>query len=258
MSIRTMDRVWKSSRQSGGKLLLLLAIADFANDNGMAYPGIETLAEKTRQSRRTVQRQLAELEISQDLAIEPGTGRSNTNTYWVLAGLDPNVKRKLIEGAQKAKGDKMTLFIKNKKGDTSDVKGDICETKRVTSATKRVTSTTLKGDIAMTPEPSLTVIKQKKENRYQPGIDPDPAKAFLWLLNLWIAEGKTGKSVYSRLSLCLSAEGEGGELLIIPNSEEDAIWLESHALQTFQRQMAGNSMYQKIRIIAPAMVEVEQ
>ncbi len=281
MSIRTMDRVWKSSRKSGGKLLLLLAIADFANDNGMAYPGIETLSEKTRQSRRTVQRQLSELETSQELAIEPGTGRSNTNTYWVLAGLDPNVKQKLIEGAQKAKGDKMTPFSKSgstvpangsddkkgekmtpfsdqKKGDICDIKGDICDTQRVTSTTQRVTSATLKGDIAMTPEPSLTVIKHKKENRYDPGAgSKESEQALEWLISFWVYDGIKGRPVYDRLSRCRSADGAEGELLILPGSSDDAEWLRDHALNNLQRQITGHQIYQTVKISEPAMAECE-
>ena len=173
MSIRTMDRVWKNSMQSGGKLLLLLAIADFANDKGMAYPGIDTLAEKTRQSRRTVQRQLAELEAEQEIAIEPGTGRSNTNTYWVLTGFEPNLKQEHIQHCQKLKGDKMTPFNKKIKGVIHDIKGDISGKERVTSDAKKGLKGDIhdiKGDIAMTPEPLLTVIKENRQlsNRYEP------------------------------------------------------------------------------------------
>lgn len=175
MSIRTMDRVWKISTQSGGKLLLLLAIADFANDDGMAYPGIDTLAQKTRQSRRTVQRQLSELEAEGEIAIEPGTGRSNTNTYWVLAGLDQNLRQKHIEHCKRLKGDKMTPFNEPIKGDISGKKGDISGKERMTSDAKKSLKgdiDDIKGDTAMTPEPLLTVIKDNRQlsNRHEPSL----------------------------------------------------------------------------------------
>ena len=38
MSVRVSSRVWESSAQSGGGLLMLLAIADFADDDGVAFP----------------------------------------------------------------------------------------------------------------------------------------------------------------------------------------------------------------------------
>jgi len=152
-----MDRVWKNSREGGGKLLLLLAIADFADDDGMAFPGIDTLAEKTRQSRRTVQRQLRELEEEQEIAIEPGTGRSNTHTYWVLTGLDENIKQERIEAVQKLKGDILSSI---KKGDKPDEKRASSDPQKP----ERATSTTLKGDIAMTPEPLLTKKRKRLIN----------------------------------------------------------------------------------------------
>lgn len=280
MSIRTMDRVWKNSRQSGGKLLLLLAIADFSNDNGMAYPGIDTLAEKTRQSRRTIQRQLTELEADRELAIENGTGRSNTNTYWVLAGMDENLKQKIIDEVNKAnsvkmtpfttaksdkttpppikkddrmtpfspkKGDKMTP-INSKKGVISGKKGDIDDTKRVTSDAERVTSTTKKGDTAMTPEPSLTVINQENKNRYETYQDRKEKRAFDWLTRLWMLEGLRGQNVYDRLIRCRSADGGDGVLVIIPASEEDAAWLQARAFEILQRQIVGSPDFNKIQI----------
>ena len=47
-----MARVWEWSAASGGGLLALLAIADFANDNGVAWPSLSVLAAKARLSVR--------------------------------------------------------------------------------------------------------------------------------------------------------------------------------------------------------------
>ena len=63
MSIRVMTQVWDSGQYSGSKLLLLLALADFAHDDGdNIYPTVDTLVQKTRCDRRTVQRNLRQLE----------------------------------------------------------------------------------------------------------------------------------------------------------------------------------------------------
>lgn len=49
MSIKAIDRVFDYSRQKGGKLLLLIAIAESAKEDGTgAWPGRDTLAHKTR------------------------------------------------------------------------------------------------------------------------------------------------------------------------------------------------------------------
>lgn len=59
-----MTAVWDHAHGvSGGPLLVLLALADFANDDGTgAYPKQATLATKTRLSERHVRRVLAQLE----------------------------------------------------------------------------------------------------------------------------------------------------------------------------------------------------
>lgn len=60
-----MSLVWERFEAGGGALLLALALADFADDAGRSiWPSVQTLMRKTRQSRRTVQRQLAELRAS--------------------------------------------------------------------------------------------------------------------------------------------------------------------------------------------------
>src|SRR6266567_4637367 len=47
---------------SAGRKLLLLALANYADENGVCWPSQETLARDTEQSLDTVQRQLAALE----------------------------------------------------------------------------------------------------------------------------------------------------------------------------------------------------
>ena len=76
-----MTLVWEHAPASGNELLLLLAIADQANDLGAdAWPSIDTLARRTRLNSRTVQRLLQRLAARQLLAIEPGGGR-RSNRY---------------------------------------------------------------------------------------------------------------------------------------------------------------------------------
>lgn len=237
MSIRTMDRVWKNSIQSGGKLLLLLAIADFANDDGMAYPGIDTLAEKTRQSRRTVQRQLSELEDESELAIEPGTGRSNTNTYWVLAGMDPNLRQKHIEHCQALKGDKMTPFNQQIKGDISGLKGDISGNKRVTSDAENDVKGDIpgkKGDTAMTPEPLLTIKDNRQlSNRYEPS---DLHKKIIAHFGSDLSP--QNKKIVGLLKKCRPRADNSTLVLQTPNPDEYA-WLSNRMEKYINRILIG-------------------
>lgn len=52
MSVRTSGAVWGGSKHSGSALLMMLAIADFSDDDGWAHPAVATLAAKTRMRPR--------------------------------------------------------------------------------------------------------------------------------------------------------------------------------------------------------------
>lgn len=84
MSVRAMAKVWELSSHSSRELLMLLAIADFADDDGRAYPAIGTLAKKCRMSSRNAMRILASLRNSGELQIGVNAGPRGCNTYRVL------------------------------------------------------------------------------------------------------------------------------------------------------------------------------
>lgn len=85
MSIKCMTRVWENSSEKGSALLLLLAIADCAHDDGYAWPGIQYLAKKTRLSKGSVIRLTKRLEECGDLFVIHS--RRKGNKYIVKAGL---------------------------------------------------------------------------------------------------------------------------------------------------------------------------
>ena len=63
MSVKVMTAVFERYPGGGGEMLLALALADHASDDGSrVFPGIKALSEKTRQSERTVQYQLRRME----------------------------------------------------------------------------------------------------------------------------------------------------------------------------------------------------
>lgn len=63
MSVRVMSQVWELDLPAFEKLVLL-ALADCANDEGLAWPSIATLRRKTNAGERTVQRSLRSLEAA--------------------------------------------------------------------------------------------------------------------------------------------------------------------------------------------------
>jgi hypothetical protein len=80
-----MSWVWENSKAEGVDRLVLLAVADSANDMGMdAYPSVTTLVRKTGVSERTVQRSLKRLASIGELHIASNAGRNGVNVYRVL------------------------------------------------------------------------------------------------------------------------------------------------------------------------------
>ncbi|MDU0295050.1 helix-turn-helix domain-containing protein [Saccharothrix longispora] len=90
MSIRVMTWVWEHAEAAGTDLLLMLAIADSADDQGRnAWPSIMDLSRKTRLDERTVQRRLRRLHDQGRIAIEAGGGRRR-NRYAIAMFPPPN------------------------------------------------------------------------------------------------------------------------------------------------------------------------
>lgn len=85
MSARSSGNVWKYSQHKGSDLLVLLAIADYAKDDGTgAWPSVAGLAEKTRLSERNIQYILRKLEASGELVIEKHAGPRGCHLYHVV------------------------------------------------------------------------------------------------------------------------------------------------------------------------------
>jgi hypothetical protein len=76
VSIEVLSAVWKRSTQEGKCLLVLLALADNADeDRWLAWPSVATLAKKARMSERSVQRALRSLEDAGEIVLVREGGR---------------------------------------------------------------------------------------------------------------------------------------------------------------------------------------
>jgi pyocin large subunit-like protein len=85
MSIELINAVWKHSQQKkSGALVVLQAIADYANADGIAWPAVATLARKTRMSKQNLQRWLSALQRDGELRILRNQGRHGTNNLQSL------------------------------------------------------------------------------------------------------------------------------------------------------------------------------
>jgi hypothetical protein len=89
MSIRAIEHVWQHSKMRGTHLLMMLAIANYAQDNmAGAFPSYATLAKRCRVSRRTAMRVAAECATAGEIRIRHnGPNGSNFYDITVSAGV---------------------------------------------------------------------------------------------------------------------------------------------------------------------------
>jgi hypothetical protein len=117
--------------------LIMIAIADFADDSGKAWPSIDTLADRAECSRRSVQEHLQHLRAAGELVIIPNAGRSGTHLYRII-------------------------FKKNH-GTTPHVEGDADPAPPVQMAAGNLHKGGANGRRSSAPEPSGTVIEPSNE-----------------------------------------------------------------------------------------------
>ena len=84
MSVEAISEVWKRSRQKSGSLLVLLALADYTNNEGIAWPAVSALARKVRMSKRNTQRCVRALQEAGELEVRRNRGRRGSNIYRIL------------------------------------------------------------------------------------------------------------------------------------------------------------------------------
>lgn len=81
MSIKFMAWVWDEGPSDKAEAFLLLALADYSNDEGECWPAVASLAHKCRMSERGIQTVIRRLVDGGWLEIEAGGGRKNCNLY---------------------------------------------------------------------------------------------------------------------------------------------------------------------------------
>ena len=150
MSVKAMAWVWDQDIPRDEKYLLL-AYADHADHDGHnIFPAVATVSKKTGYSERSVQRITRKL-VESGWLIESGVSNRQTNKFSIpIYGGDnltpPTDGGISVEGANLSGGDKI------------DTKG--CQNEH-----EGVPKSTGGGDIAVSPEPSLTVIKPSRNLR---------------------------------------------------------------------------------------------
>jgi hypothetical protein len=247
-----MKAVWDYSKQKGAKLLLLLAIADNADDeDGMAFPGLKYLSNKVRMSQRHVKRMVQELAETDELAVVWGGGRGHSNRYYLLLNMtgeaaaeikaevaeenarraiEPHTKPTKKGDKLSVKGDKMSSNNSNKKGDILSKKGDKLSVKGdILSRKGDILS--VKGDIAMSPEP-LEPIREPSLNHQEP-VDLE-SSSLDWPAILGELKNAMVMGTFAHLDRT-TAFVESGTLVIVTKNQFSADWINGRLKETVSR-----------------------
>lgn len=138
-----MTHVWDKGPEKQGHLLVMLALADYANDEGECWPAVKSVAAKARMSERGVQKIMRQLQDEGWLTVTTGTGRGGCNFY----------------------------RINPEPSSVNAVRGEQ-ETPNMGTETPNVVPKRVNGG---SPEPSRTIIEPSKESAVD-FIDPPPER----------------------------------------------------------------------------------
>lgn len=81
MSVKWMSAVWENGPEDKAELIVLLALADFANDAGDCWPSMPTIGRKARMSERNARRVVRKLEEDGYVQTVAGGGRFGCSQY---------------------------------------------------------------------------------------------------------------------------------------------------------------------------------
>jgi hypothetical protein len=85
VSVKVMSAVWERDDLDASERLVMLSLADHADDEGACYPSIKRLCERTSLAERTVQGTIKKLIGRGLLIVNYGAGRNGTNLFIVRA-----------------------------------------------------------------------------------------------------------------------------------------------------------------------------
>lgn len=143
MSIRIMSAIFESTDLAPTERLIMLALADHADDNGRCYPSISRLCQRTGLKDRAIQSNIKKLAAQGYLTLFPGGGRGNANLFIVHPNPAPNAG-----------------YQDDKPRTTNTVSDD--KTPHLTTETPHLTTLNPAADA---PEPSRTVKEGGGEER---------------------------------------------------------------------------------------------
>lgn len=90
MSLKVINRVWDKSKVGGTTMIILLALADIADDEGYCYPSLAALGKRVHQSVDLVSEMLEKLEKLNEIRriwVDTPSKDKALALYQVISGL---------------------------------------------------------------------------------------------------------------------------------------------------------------------------
>lgn len=225
MSIKLMDQVFKNETLDANKKLIMLALADNANDEGFCYPSINTIVKKTSLSNKTVIKHIKELEEKELLLSkkrnsklnEKGGGRLST-IYIVFP----------LENIQKLDEDLLRKF---------DLKRG--QSVEATPPSQSVTSPLVLGgqSVEATPKPSPSLFNHHLFNK----LNKEEKEIYLEYIALRKSmKLKTTLSIHERL---LSKYFEYGKNIELIQKAINSNWRDFYPITNFKTNAANQNTF---------------
>jgi hypothetical protein len=177
VSLTVSKRVWERSKQRGSGLVLMLALADYANRQSVAWPKTKALAEQSRLGVRQVQVLLGELEEAGEIRIRRNTsGGREANLYLVTAG-DETVSWPKTVSRERVNHSSQRVHCDSQRVHSDSQTGESGFAGRVHSDSQRVHSDSQTGESQFAPykeiEPSI-----EPSDSLVNALVPEPLKNF--------------------------------------------------------------------------------
>ena len=215
MSIYPLMRVWEHSQQRGTALLVLLAMADRADELGVVWAGTHWLATRARVNRRQIIRTVHYLEAQGELIVmrsRKPNGQTIVNHYIIATGASDEL---LADGRKRAQ-------------ELLEIRGGVIEDtpEGVAHDTGRVSPMT-RGSVTPGHREGGTVSHDPSSYPEEEEGDPLPSASELWPAALAELKMQMTRQTFDNCLLGTVAAWDGEALVIRCRSAQAVEWLEN-------------------------------
>ena len=220
MSVRIMSLVFENEQLNSTEKLIMLALADHANDEGRSvYPSQDLIARKTAFTRTTVNQHVQSL-IDKGYLFDMGRRADRSNVLELAINVSKlrsgRGVKEINTSPDRCKPDEHQVLISPRTGVNE-----------------------------VNTNHQLTIIKPLiKEDMTKPAYE----RIFDQILLMWSYEGNRGKKAEDKLRQCTPSDNGNGTLIITAPNEDEAEWLRQRAMPILSKQINGFTDYERIEI----------